>query len=246
MSYCEFSRYYDALMRDVDYTGLADMYEKVFADLGLSPEIVLDAACGTGTLSIELSKRGYDVIGTDISIDMLMQAREKAFENQCNCLFLNQSISELDLYGTVDAAVCSMDSINHITDKNELLASFKKISLFLHPDGVFIFDVNSVYKHREILGDNCFVFEEDNVFCAWQNCLKEDGVTVEITLDFFEREDDVYIRTGESFCERAYSYAELEELLDKAGMKIENVYSGIGFDAPDEKSERLFYVVRKK
>lgn len=247
MSYCEFSQYYDILMRDVDYPAFVDYYEKVFDRFSLSPGIVLDAACGTGTLSLELSKRGYDVIGTDASIEMLMLAREKAAEQACNCLFLNQRLSELDLYGTIDAVVCSLDSINHITDEKELIESFKKISLFLHPDGIFIFDVNSLYKHRKILGDNCFVLEEETVFCVWQNSLLEDDATVEINLDFFVREDDgVYVRTGESFCEKAYSDSELKKMLDIAGLKVEGVYDGLSFDAPNDETERLFYIVRKK
>ena len=217
----------------MEYMGGKEFWHQRFAarsDAPMQPEAILvedmkkmqtgphllDLACGTGTLSIELARLGYDVVGTDGSEQMLSEAMQNKaralygedFEREEpsdpsieRLLFLCQPMQQLDMYGTIDAAVCALDSLNHITDPAVVQKVFDRVSLFMNPGAVFVFDVNSVYKHREVLGNNVFVFDREDVFCVWQNTLSEDGFQVQMDLDFFayNDEDDRYTRTQESF-----------------------------------------------
>lgn len=242
-SYSVFARYYDILTENISYSERAEYFSDILKEYRITGGIVLDAACGTGSLSVELDRLGFDVIGADASAEMLAQAVSKSRGGKIQ--FINQSIQNLDLYGTVKAVICALDSINHITDEKELISAFKRISLFLENDGVFIFDVNSAYKHEVILSDNTFVYDCDDVYCVWQN--SRDGDTVAINLDFFERDESgAYFRSGESFCERYYPKVVLENALNHAGMKIEAVYADDTFNDPDQYSERIIYVAKKK
>ena len=242
-----FSSVYDTLTENVNYAARADYIADLLADNGIKGGILLDLACGTGTLSIEMSKKGFEVIGVDASADMLSVAMNNAYEADRNILFLCQPMQQLDLYGTINAAICTLDSINHLTDPDDVQATFDKVSLFTEPGGVFVFDVNTVFKHREILADNTFVYDMDDVYCVWQNSLDSATDTVQIDLDIFEQVDDgIYERMQESFCERAYALPLLKEMLGKAGFETVAVYDELSREEPKENSERLFIVARKK
>ena len=159
MSYSYFACVYDLLTENVEYSRRADYICSLLSENGINGGLLLDVACGTGSLCVELSKRGFDVTGIDISGEMLCEAQNKMYESGENILFLRQDMRSLDLYGTVDCAVCTLDSLNHLTSEEDLLRAFKSISLFLEDGGIFIFDMNTPYKHREILADNSFVYE---------------------------------------------------------------------------------------
>ena len=243
MSYNTFARFYDALTENVDYPAKARFIHEVLNKHKPGCVLVVDLACGTGTLSLELASMGVDMIAVDGSYDMLSVASTK--ENT-GVMFLCQQLDELDLYGTVDAMICTLDSVNHITDEAVLSEAFRRVALFLEPDGVFLFDANTVYKHRCVLGDNVYVYDMDEVYCVWQNHLMEDD-SVEISLDFFEPdEDDAYFRTSESFCERAYSRRQLSDMLERAGLTIVEEYDDYTDAAPSENTQRVVYVCRKK
>jgi len=245
MSYSDFAEVYDILMGDVDYSARSEYLLKLFSKYGRKPTLLLDLACGTGSFSNLFAKKGIEVIGVDMSEEMLSVARERSMDEGNDILYLCQRAEELDLYGTVDGAVCCMDSLNHITDTETLQKAIDKVSLFLEKDCLFIFDVNTVYKHKEILADNTFVFDEDEVYCVWQNSFNSESLTTDISLDFFIADEDVYIRSSEDFSERAYSDAELKEIIEKAGLKIEAVYDDMTTDPRKDTSERLIYVTRK-
>lgn len=242
-----FSNVYDALTENVNYAARADYIADLLAEHGITGGILLDLACGTGTLSIEMAKKGFEVIGVDASPDMLSVAMNNAYESGQNVLFLCQQMQQLDLYGTINAAICTLDSINHLTDPEDVQSTFDKVSLFTEAGGIFIFDINTVYKHREILADNTFVYDLDEVYCVWQNTLDTDTDTVQIDLDIFEElEDGAYERTQESFCERAYPTDEIKAMLAKAGFETLAVYDELTGNKPKEDSERLFVIARKK
>ena len=245
MSYSDFAEVYDLLMSDVDYDKRSLYILSLFKKHGKVPTLLLDLACGTGNFSIPLSRQGIEVIGVDMSQDMLSLAREKAAEQGENILFLCQSAQELDLYGTVDGAVCCMDSLNHITDKVVLQKAIQKVSLFLEEGCLFIFDLNTVYKHREILADNTFVFDEEEVYCVWQNSFDSENLVTDISLDFFLSDGDGYIRTGEEFSERAYTPDEISELLAEAQLETVAIYDDMTENPPNDKSERVIYVTKK-
>lgn len=244
-NYSDFAVVYDTLMRDVDYKKRTEYLVKLFKKYGKMPMLLLDLACGTGAFSARFSKMGIETIGVDMSEDMLSVARENAFDNGDTTLYLCQRAEQLDLFGTIDGAVCLMDSINHITDKKGLEKAFGRVSLFMEKDGLFIFDVNTVYKHKHILGNNTTVFEQDGVFCAWQNEYIEKNQTVNIRLDFFAENGDFYDRYCEEFSERAYTVEYLSELLNKNDFEVVGVFDDMSENPPKENSERIFFVARK-
>ena len=244
--YTSFAENYDLLMHDVDYTARTEYLLSVFEKYSKRPTLMLDLACGTGSFSNEFAKRDIQVIGVDLSPEMLNVAREKSEKEALDVLYLCQDASELDLYGTVDGAVCCMDSINHITDINVLQEAFKKVSLFLEHDCLFVFDVNTLYKHKEVLGNNTFVLEEDNLYCVWQNEYFEDENLTEITLDFFKRDkDNIYNRCEQFIEERAYSENELTLLLASAGFSVEAIFDDMSFRPLTNTSERAIFVAKK-
>lgn len=242
MSYDIFSRYYDSLMQNADYDARAEYCRKIFTDNGIDGGILLDLGCGTGSVSIRMADYGYEVIGVDISAGMLTQAVQKAFGK--DILFLNQSMEELDLYGTVDSCICVMDCINHLSSAENVKAAFSKVSMFMNPDGIFVFDVNTVYKHRFVLGDNSFILESEKLFCAWQNSLGDDD-SVDVSLDFFEEENGAYYRESEDFTERAYPLKDIEAMLNEADFEVLNIYDDLSFSPVREDSERAVFVARR-
>ena len=246
MSYEISASFYDSLTKNVDYDLYAEYIKSVFDKYSSDVKIVLDIACGTGTLTQKLSEAGYDMIGTDLSESMLSVAVNKASQSGRQILYLCQGMDELDLYGTVDAAVCTLDSINHVEDKSVISEMFRKVSLFMNRGGIFLFDVNSLYKHRDVLGDNTFVYETEDVYCVWQNFYEESDSSVDIELDFFERDDDVYVRHFESFTEFYYSDDELTKMLENAGFELLERHNGWTFEDVDETTERIIYIARKK
>ena len=238
-----FSQFYDSLTFNVDYPKRADYIQSVLSLYGHEPGLTLDLACGTGSLTVELKRRGWDIFGVDGSYDMLSRAMDKAYDEGLEMLFLCQRMEKLDLYGTIDTCICTLDSLNHITDKERLQAVFDRVALFMNPDGYFVFDVNTVYKHKYILADNTFVYDTDDVYCVWQNSLKENNI-VDIELDMFEREADVYRRSSESFSERAYETDELREMLNDAGFEVKAVYHDMTTEPIKPDSDRAVFVAR--
>ena len=243
MSYESFARFYDSLMEDAEYDKRSEYYRKILTDNGIKSGILADLGCGTGSMSIRMSEYGYEVIGIDPGIGMLMQARQKTAGT--DILLLNQPMEELDLYGTIDCAISTLDCINHLSGRENVKKAFEKVSLFMNPGGIFAFDVNTIYKHRNELSDNCFVMETDDVFCTWQNSLNDDD-SVDITLDFFEEEDGVYYRESESFTERAYELDDISDMLEKSGFEIINIYEDMTFSPVNEKSSKAVFVAKKR
>lgn len=247
MSYGVFSEFYDALTANVSYDTVSQVLSSLLTRYGKSRGLLLDLACGTGSVSVRMAQKGYEVIGVDLSPEMLSEAQNKAYSAGQNILFLCQDMTALDLYGTVDAAVCTLDGLCHLPDEESVFAALQKVSLFMNPGGVFLFDVNSVYKHRAVLGNNTFVYDTDDVYCVWQNTLLSDGVTVQMDLDFFEPVSDEgdYVRQSERFTERAYPRETLEAMLKKAGFTVLDVFDGYSGKPAHDTSERLLFAVRK-
>jgi ubiquinone/menaquinone biosynthesis C-methylase UbiE len=243
-SYGVFADYYDALTLNVDYEKRALYIVNTLKKLGHEMGLTLDLACGTGKLTLELKKLGVDVYGADGSQEMLSFAYEKAVENGFNILFLCQKMQELDLYGGIDTCVCTLDSINHMTDIEDVRKTFERVFLFLNDGGYFIFDVNTVYKHQNVLCDNTFVYDLDEVYCVWENSLKENNI-VDININLFVPEGELYERFEESFSERAYSDAQLMSMLNGAGFEVVKRFSDMSENAPEESDERIIYIAKK-
>lgn len=238
-----FSQFYDNLTFNVDYEKRAEYLQSVLSLWEHEAGLTLDLACGTGSMTLALKEKGWDIFGVDASQEMLSVAMDKAYDKELSVLFLCQRMENLDLYGTIDTCISTLDSLNHITEKATLQAAFDKVALFMNPEGMFVFDVNTVYKHREILANNTFVYDTDEVYCVWQNSLKENNI-VNIDLDMFEKADGVYTRHTEHFKERAYEIGEIKEMLKKAGFETLAVYRDMTTEPIGEKDDRAIFVAR--
>ena len=244
--YNDFAEVYDKL-QDADYEKFADYYERIFERLGRKPKLVLDLACGTGNITIPMAKRGYDMIGLDLSCEMLNIARDKAYAEGLEILFLNQDMCEMELYGTVDAIVCALDGLNYITEPEDLKKVFKLAANYLNPGGVMVFDMNTEHKLREVLGGNTYVSEEQGIYYVWQSEFSEDTKICEFELNFFcEQPDGSYIRFDEYQAERAYSTEEISEMVSDAGLDVTGIYKPFEFLTISDKDERVFFVICKK
>ena len=190
---------------------------------------------------------GMSVTAADPSPEMLSVAQKKASATDLDIMLVCQSARDTKLPYAVDGAVCCLDSINHIIDKRELKASFRAVAAAVKDGGLFIFDVNTPFKHRNILSGNTFVIENDDVYCVWQNSDCEKNGIVGICLDFFGKDaDGKYIRTTEEFAERAYTDEEIRGMLEPAGLEVVAVLGDMSFKAPKACDERVIYVTKKR
>ncbi len=244
--YGDFAYYYDLLTENVDYESRCDYIYNLLAENGVGKGILLDLACGTGSLSLLLGEKGYEVIGVDASEEMLSVAQEKKYKSEADVIFLCQKMEELDLFGTINAAVCTLDSINHVTDEKTVREIFRRVSLFMEDKGIFIFDVNTPHKHREILGNNTFVYDMDEVYCVWQNETDENMLTI-VSLDIFERdeEEDAYYKYSEQFQERGYELSFFEKLLRENKFELIGIYEEMTASPVKADTQRAVFVARK-
>lgn len=247
MGYGIFSSVYDILTENVEYEKIANRICSLLSQNGIDGGLLLDLGCGTGTLSFLLEDNGFDVIGVDASEDMLMVANEKKYEENSNIMFLCQKAEELDLFGTVDCAVSVLDTINHIDTIEKVKTAIEKVSLFMNMGGVFIFDMNTPYKHEKILSNNTFIYDMDEVYCAWQNSYNKDKATTTIDLDFFikNEDDECYERYSESFCEYAYEPQEIFKILEICGFEILNTYDDYSDNPVNAETQRITVVAKK-
>ncbi len=244
--YSDFAEVYDKL-QDADYNKFVDYYEQIFARLGKKPKLVLDLACGTGNITIPMAKRGYDMIGLDLSCEMLNIARNKAAAESLDILFLNQDMCEMELYGTVDSIVCALDGLNYITDEDDLRQIFKLVANYLNPGGVMIFDMNTEYKLREILGGNTYVCEEEDIYYVWQSEFCEDSKICDFELNFFcQKPDGTYTRFDEFQQERAYSPDQISAMVTESGLDVTGIYKPFEFATYSDNDERIFFVISRK
>ena len=247
MSYGIFSSVYDILTENVDYEKITHKICSLLHKNGVDGGLLLDLGCGTGTLSFLLESKGYDVIGVDASEDMLIVANEKKYEENSNTMFLCQKAEELDLFGTIDCAVSVLDTVNHIDTLEKVKKAFKKVSLFMNMGGIFIFDMNTPYKHEKILGNNTFIYDMDEVYCAWQNSSNKESATTNMDLDFFikNEDDEHYERYSESFCEYAYEPKYILNILEKCGFEIINTYDDYSDNSVNADTQRIVVVAKK-
>lgn len=244
-SYNSFSLYYDRLMNvDFDYGKITDYIENLLDMYKPDAKLLCEIACGTGNITIPLSERGYDMIASDKSSDMLNIAKKKAAaKNQESILFLNQDMTKPDLYGTVDAFLCFVDGINYCISSYSLFNMLKKIkTCFLEPDGVFLFDISSEYKLKNIIGNNTFIHDGDDIFYTWENRFIKSKNLSDMYLNFFiNRKGGHYTRFSERHLQRAYSTEEILRMLKCAGFKNTDIYDGFTFDKPHKNSERIVF-----
>lgn len=240
--YRDFAYIYDKLMYDVDYKEWADYIEKIFQEYEVKPSLIADLGCGTGNFCVEMDKKGYEMIGIDSSLDMLNCAKKKS-EGR-NILYLNQDMTDFELYGTVDAIVSLMDSINYLTYIKDIKKLLKLVKNYLNPGGLFIFDINTPYKFKNILKDNVFYDVSDEITYVWQNNFDSKRKICEFDITFFVKEGQYYNRYDEVHYERCYEIEELKKVIVSSGMTLVNVYDSMTLNRPLPKSERVFFACK--
>ncbi len=244
MAYESFAFWYDALNSDANYDALADRVVDILKKHGISSGIVADLGCGTGELTLRLAAAGYDMIGIDASADMLGQFRNKVHGVSPQPLLLCQQLENLDLYGTINAAVSTFDTLNHLSPV-QLQQALKRIALFLESGGVFIFDVNTPYKHEKVLANNTFEAvspTNSELYCEW-NCHylpAENSTQIELRIY-----NDNMLVAQEEFFEYSYSYQILCDMLAACGMQVQSALDGDSFSQLSAKSQRMFIVASK-
>lgn len=241
-SYSDFAYLYDTLTKDVEYEKRADYIEKLISmHTDIKAELIADIGCGTGTICNILADRGYDMIGIDGSDSMLNVAKEKSSEG---ILYLNQQMTDFELYGTVDVILSMLDCVNYLTEDGDVERFFSLAHNYLNPDGLLIFDINSICKFENILANNIFNYEDEKVFYSWENDF--DGEICEFYLNFFvEGDDGRYQRITEQHFERAYSVEFLSETLKDAGFELAGIYGDMSLETPSDDEQRIFFVAKK-
>ena len=237
---------YDRFTADVRYPRWADYLEKHFRRSRLPIRTVLDLACGTGSLTALLAQRGYEMIGVDVSGEMLAQAMEKCRNTEgIPPLFLQQSMEQLDLYGTIDACVCCLDSVNYITRPKTLARAFQRVHTFLMPGGLFLFDINTPDKLQGLDGQ-LFLDEDEDAYCVWRADYSPRRKICTYGFDLFYREEDgLWRREEEVHEEYAYQPEELEDMLRQAGFRHIKQYGELSMRPPKEGAQRIFFAARK-
>ncbi len=238
--YNDFAGLYDQLItQDIDYNKVCDYIQDVFKRYHKTPGIVCDLACGTGNITVPMQNRGYDMIGVDISENMLNVARGKSED----ILFICQDIKKLDLFGSCDAFLCMTDGFNYITSLNALTNIFKRIrNCFINDGGIFVFDISTRHKLENILGNNTYIYNTDDVYYSWENEYKSPFCKME--LNFFVKDNTGYKRFDEVQIQRAYTMKEIENALLVSGISSVDAYKAYTFEKPEPTDERLVFVAQ--
>jgi 2-polyprenyl-3-methyl-5-hydroxy-6-metoxy-1,4-benzoquinol methylase len=250
--YTILAEYYDRLNSEVDYKSWSRfIHDTIGKYKQVEENLILDLACGSGNMTVEMAKFGYGMIGIDLSVDMLMEARMKSTEH--DILYLNQDMRDFELYGTVDAVICCLDSVNYLLNEDDVHKCFSLVYNYLNPSGIFIFDVNTPYKFENIYADNAYVLEieDQDIFCVWQNSYDRESRLCDFYLNIFAadgKENGKYKRYREEQTERMYTREELMNILTETNFEILEIVKDKNFDniSLEKPNERWHFICRSK
>lgn len=245
--YSVLARFYDRL-NTADYGKVKHLIDALFAEYGIPPRAtLLDLACGTGSLTCRYAVEGYDMIGVDLSPEMLAEAQNNAAQTGVFPLFLCQDMRKLDLYGTVDGGFCLFDSMNYLPHEQDLVTVFGRLKHFIAPGGIFVFDLNTKRKFETTYGDRTYVFDEKDLYAVWENEYRPEAGTCDFYLTFFVKDTQGrYVRMEEHQKERIFSDAILEEAFAAGHFEPLHVYGDTQRTLATPADERRYYVVRRK
>ncbi len=246
-AYTSFAEVYDTFMDNVPYEEWAEYLAELLQEYDIEDGLVLDLGCGTGSLTEILATKGYDMIGADGSAEMLEIAMEKKAQSGHDILYLLQDMREFELYGTVRAVVSVCDCVNYITDEKELEQVFRLVNNYLDPEGIFIFDFNTEYKYKEILGEQTIAEDREDCSFIWDNYYYEDESMNEYELTLFIKEQDsnLYRKYQEMHYQKAYTLDAMRDLVEWSGLEFVTAYDAYTRKAPTETSERICVVARE-
>ena len=244
-AYTGFASVYDLFMDNIPYKDWCAYVTGLLKEHGISDGLLLDLGCGTGKLTRLLAAEGYDMIGVDLSEEMLEIALEHEMEDPKQILYLQQDMREFELYGTVRAVVSICDSMNYILDPDDLVQVFRLVNNYLDPGGVFIFDLNTEYKYRTLMGENTFAEDRQESSFIWQNYYDEQERINEYDLTLFIREGELYRKFEETHFQRCYLLKEIKEAAQAAGLEFVTAYDAFTRDPVRSDSERIYVVLRE-
>lgn len=245
-AYTGFAAVYDIFMDNIPYEEWCRYLHGLLKEYGVEEGLLLDLGCGTGTLTRLLADRGYDMIGVDLSDEMLEIAMEQESEEPRGILYLLQDMREFELYGTVGAIVSICDSMNYLMEYEDLVQVLRLVNNYLDPGGVFIFDLNTIYKYRDTMGETTIAENREEGSFIWENYYDEEEMINEYDLTLFIREDDGrYQKYEETHFQRAYDLDEVKQAITEAGMEFVVMYDAFTKDAPEPDSERVYVIARE-
>lgn len=252
-AYTGFAAVYDTFMDNVPYDEWGVYLHELLTEYGIEDGLVLDLGCGTGTMTEILASFGYDMTGVDNAQEMLEIAMDKREKTGHDILYLLQDMRAFELYGTVRAIVSICDSVNYVTEPEELVEVFRLVNNYLDPQGVFIFDFNTQYKYREVLGDQVIAEEREECSFIWDNYYYEDERMNEYELTLFLRDEPLSRQTGQEICrklqethyQRAYTLEEMKELIVRSGLRFVTAYDAFTHEPPRDESERIYVIARE-
>ena len=246
-SYSALAPRYDELMADVDYAAYADFYEKTINEYApTAPKKLVDLGCGTGSVSVLMAKKGFEVCGVDISCEMLSAAYKKAADEHVKTIFAEQDMANLDCGSGWGAVICSFDGMNYLKDAKALRECFVHSAQALEDGGMFIFDINTKYKYENVIDGNTFVYELDDMMLIWQNYYRKNAGICDFYLTFFEKKGDSWKRTDEYQRQKMFSDRTVRKTLDECGFDIIKTCADINGSTVNETSERVFYICKKR
>ena len=244
--YSDFALLYDELMEDVDYAGWADYYASLLEDAGIPPgSLVTECACGTGSLTLALSRR-YEMCGVDISQEMLSIAALKLRSGGKRVPLIRQDMRKLRLHRQQDAILCTCDGVNYLTDEAALRGFFASARAALRPGGALCFDVSSLHKLSEVLGDHTLTNTQGRVHYIWENHWDPVRRLLDMRLQLYARErDNCFRHTEEIQRQRAWTEDELAGMLEACGFERSLIYGDRTRRQPGEGEKRLHLLARK-
>ena len=247
-AYTSFAAVYDTFMDNIPYEEWEKYLKSLLYEYGVREGLVLELGCGTGNMTEILAQSGYDMIGVDNAEEMLEIAIEKRMKSGLDILYLQQDMREFELYGTVKAIVSICDSVNYILEEEELEEVFRLVNNYLDPGGVFIFDFNTVYKYREILGDQTIAENREECSFIWDNYYYEEERINEYELSLFIREEDseLYRKYQETHFQKAYDLETMKRLITQSGLEYITAYDAFTKEAPTRVSERIYVIARER
>lgn len=248
-AYTSFAEVYDTFMDNVPYEEWTDYLVDRMKENGIEDGLVLDLGCGTGSMTEELAGRGYDMIGLDYSGEMLDIAMAKKEKSGHDILYLMQDMRKFELYGTVRAVISACDSVNYIIEEEDLEEVFRLVNNYLDPKGIFIFDFNTEYKYREVLGEQTIAEDREDCSFIWDNYYYEEERINEYELTLFIREEDqpdLYRKYQETHLQRAYTLDEIKELVERSGLEFVAAYDAYTKNPPQADSERICVMAREQ
>ena len=245
-AYEGFASVYDEFMEETDYAMWIAYLHKIWEKENCQPKLIADLGCGTGNITQILAKQGYHMIGIDFSEEMLAEAQQKAKAQNLDILYLLQDMREFELYGTVNCIISLYDSLNYILEEAELLLVFRLFNNYLHPKGIFIFDLNTEYKFKYLLAQNSFGETKEDAAYIWENYYDEQQQINEFYMNFFiKQKDGKYERKEEYHYEKAYDISTIKRLLEQSGLQLSAIYDAYTFEPPKEDSQRIYVVARE-